>query len=218
MRVIYGGENNVKLSGEYVFDGPREAVWNLLRDPDVLATALPGIQSLTKINDNEYEGKINLRVGPVAGVFAGKLVISNEQPPESYTLMVEGRGSSGFGKGSGDCQLVDQGNGTTLLKYQGDLQVGGTIANVGQRLIESVAHSMTKQAFEALNRALQTRLSAEAEGHAVEYSAPTEAQFAAAVARDMAGQVLSSRRTKLAATLLLVVAVGVGGWVVNRRR
>jgi hypothetical protein len=208
----------VKLSGEYVFDGPREAVWELLRDPDVLATALPGTQALTKISENEYEGKINLRIGPVAGIFAGKLVISNEQPPESYTLTVEGRGSSGFGKGSGDCQLVDQGNGTTLLRYQGDLQVGGTIANVGQRLIESVANSMTKQAFEALNRALQARLAAEAEGIAVEYVAPTEAQFAAAVARDMAGQVLASRQTRIAAALLLVVAVLVGFWVVTRRR
>lgn len=208
----------MKLSGEYVFDGPRQAVWELLRDPDVLAIALPGTQSLTKINDNEYEGKINVRIGPVAGIFAGKLVISNEQPPESYTLMVEGRGSSGFGKGSGDCQLVDLGNDTTLLTYQGDLQVGGTIANVGQRLIESVANSMTKQAFEALNRALQARLAAEAEGIAVEYTAPTEAQFAAAVARDMAGQVLSSRQTRVAAALLLVVAVLVGVWVVTRRR
>lgn len=208
----------MKLSGEYVFDGPREAVWELLRDPDVLATALPGTQALTKISENEYEGKINLRIGPVAGIFAGKLVISNEQPPESYTLTVEGRGSSGFGKGSGDCQLVDQGNGTTLLRYQGDLQVGGTIANVGQRLIESVANSMTKQAFEALNRALQARLAAEAEGIAVEYVAPTEAQFAAAVARDMAGQVLASRQTRIAAALLLVVAVLVGFWVVTRRR
>ncbi len=181
----------MKLQGEYVFDGPREAVWELVRDPDVLAKALPGTQSLERVEENVYEGKMNVRVGPVSGVFSGKLVVSNEVPPESYTLTVEGRGGPGFGKGSGDVQLIDQGDDTTLMKYEGELQVGGTIANVGQRLIETVANSMAKQAFESLNRSLKARLTGEAEGVEVEYQAPSEMEFAAGVAKDMAAQLFA---------------------------
>jgi carbon monoxide dehydrogenase subunit G len=178
----------VKLQGEYLFNGPRQAVWEIVRDPEVLSKALPGTQSLEMVAENVYEGKMNVRIGPVAGLFSGKLVVSNEVPPESYTLTVEGKGGPGFGKGTGDVQLIDQGDGTTLMKYEGDLQVGGTIANVGQRLIETVANSMAKQAFESLNRSLQARLKGETEGVTVEYQAPSELQFAAGVVKDMAGQ------------------------------
>jgi hypothetical protein len=207
----------LKLSGEYVFDGPREIVWEVVRDPEVLATALPGTQSLTQVSDNEYEGKISVRIGPVAGVFSGKLVVSNEKPPESYTLTVEGRGSPGFGTGSGDCRLIELDDGATLMKYEGELQVGGTIANVGQRLIESVANSMAKQAFEALNRALKARLVAEAEGRAVEYTAPSEMEFAAAVAKDMVGEVFSSRRIWLAIVFIIIGVLVAGVWAARRR-
>ena len=82
----------MKLDGEYVFNGPREEVWKLVRDPDVLASALPGTQSLEKVSDNEYEGDINIRMGPVAGVFSGNLKVSNEQPHETCTLAVVGQG------------------------------------------------------------------------------------------------------------------------------
>jgi len=180
----------VKLQGEYLFDGPRDVVWEVLRDPKVLATALPGTQSLEMVEENVYEGKMNVRIGPVAGLFAGKLVVSNEVPPESYTLTVEGKGAPGFGKGSGDCKLTEQGD-QTLMTYEGELQVGGTIANVGQRLIETVANSMAKQALETLNRSLQARLAGEETGVEVEYEAPSEMQFAAGVAKDMAAQFFS---------------------------
>lgn len=179
----------MKLQGEYLFDGPREEVWNLVRDPDVLSKALPGTQSLEKVDENVYEGKMNVRIGPVSGVFSGKLTVSNEVPPESYTLTVEGRGGPGFGKGSGDVQLIDQGDNLTLMKYEGDLQVGGTIANVGQRLIETVANSMAKQAFESMNRSLKARMAGETvDAETVEYQAPSEMEFAAGVAKDMAAQ------------------------------
>lgn len=207
----------MKLSGEYVFDGPREVVWEVVRDPEVLATALPGTQNLTQMSDNEYEGKLNVRIGPVVGVFSGKLVVSNEKPPESYTLTVEGRGGPGFGQGSGDCQLIELDDGTTLMKYEGELQVGGTLANVGQRLIESAANGMAKQAFEALNRALKERLAAEAEGRAVEYTAPSEVEFAAAVAKDMVGEVFSSRRTWLAIVFIIIGVLVAGVWAAQRR-
>lgn len=206
----------MKLQGEYQFDGPREIVWELVRDPDVLAKALPGTQSLEQVDENSYEGKMNVRIGPVAGLFSGKLVVSNEVPPESYTLAVEGKGGPGFGKGSGDVQLIDQGDGTTLMTYQGELQVGGTIANVGQRLIETVANSMAKQAFESLNRSLKARLTGQAEGVEVEYRAPSELEFATGVAKDLAGQLFSPEYKNVWITLVVAAVALLIGYALGK--
>ena len=148
----------MKIQGEYVFDGPREEVWELLRDPEVLATALPGTQSLTPVSENEYEGKMHVRVGPVSGAFSGRVIASNEVPPESYTLTVEGEGKAAFVKASGDVQLIDQGDGTTLMKYAGEFQVGGKLVSVGQRLIDSVSKRMLRHGLDTMNKALQERM------------------------------------------------------------
>jgi carbon monoxide dehydrogenase subunit G len=197
----------VKIAGEYVFNGPREEVWELVRDPEVLATALPGTQSLTPVSENEYEGKMHVRVGPVAGTFSGRVVASDEVPPESYTLMVEGKGAPGFAKGTGHVQLIDQGDGTTLMKYEGEVQIGGRIASVGQRLMDSASKSMIRQGLETLNKALQTRV-AKSEGQEdVKYEPPSETEFAAAVAKDMAGEVLSSSRVIWIAVAVVIVIV-----------
>jgi len=214
----------MKLQGEYVFNGPREVVWELVRDPEVLATALPGTQSMNKVSDSEYEGKMHVRIGPVGGVFSGRVVVSNEVPPESYTLSVEGRGAPGFGRGSGDVQLIDQGDGTTLMKYEGELQVGGKLAGVGQRMIETVSKSMTRQGLESLNKALEARMSPQIEGvesEKVEYKPPSEVEFAAAVVKDMAADIVSSaaefitpeNQTALMAVLVALVGVIVGFWL-----
>jgi len=181
----------MKLAGEYIFNGPRDEVWELVRDPEVLATALPGTQSLNKVSENEYQGEMHVRVGPVAGVFSGRVVISDEVRPESYTLTVEGKGAPGFAKGTGHVHLIAQGS-TTLMKYEGEVQIGGKIASVGQRLLDTVSKSMIRQGLEALNRALEARVAAQSEGREVECKPPSEAEFAVAVARDMAGEMLSS--------------------------
>jgi carbon monoxide dehydrogenase subunit G len=197
----------MKLKGEYIFNGPREKVWELVRDPDVLATALPGTQSLNPVSENEYEGEMHVRVGPVAGVFSGRVVASDEVPPESYTLMVEGKGAPGFAKGTGHVQLMDQGDGTTLMKYEGEMQIGGRIASVGQRLMDSASKSMIRQGLETLNKALETRI-AKSQGHEeAEYKPPSEAEFAAAVARDMAGEMLSSSQMLWIAVAVVIVIV-----------
>jgi carbon monoxide dehydrogenase subunit G len=197
----------VKIAGEYVFNGPREEVWELVRDPEVLATALPGTQSLTPVSENEYEGKMHVRVGPVAGVFSGRVVASDEVPPESYTLMVEGKGAPGFAKGTGHVQLIDQGDGTTLMKYDGEVQIGGRIASVGQRLMDSASKSMIRQGLEILNKALETRVAKSESQEEVEYKPPSETEFAAAVAKDMAGEVLSSSRVIWIAVAVVIVIV-----------
>ncbi len=144
----------MKLEGEFAFSGPRERVWEIIRDPDILATALPGTKKLELVGENEFEGEMQVRIGPVAGTFGGKLTVSNEVAPESLTLTVEGKGKVGFLKGSGDIILTDQGDDSTHMKYSGEVQIGGRVASVGQRLFDTVSKSMIKQGLEKLNEAL----------------------------------------------------------------
>jgi carbon monoxide dehydrogenase subunit G len=203
----------MKLEGEYTFDGPREEVWEILRDPEVLAKALPGTQSLDKVAENEYTGQMHVRIGPVSGVFSGKLVVSDEVPPESYTLTVEGRGAPGFGKGTGHVQLSEVEDGKTLLQYEGDMQVGGRIAGVGQRLIDTASRSLIGQGLESLNNALQARIAGEVEGVEVEYVPPSEAKFAAGVARDMAKEMMPPPQTLGIMAVVALLALILGYWL-----
>jgi len=203
----------LRLEGEYVFNGPREVVWELVRDPEALGAALPGAQRMSKISDEEYEGEMNVRIGPVAGLFAGRVIVSDQAPPEGYTLSVEGKGAPGFASGTGRVQLIDQDVGTTRMRYEGELHVGGRLASVGQRLLDATAKSIVRQGLESLDAALQARMAAQADGVQVEYTPPTEAEFAAAVARDMAGEVLRpARRKPWIIAALAVVALGLGIW------
>jgi uncharacterized protein len=203
----------VKIDGEYLFKGPREEVWEIIRDPEVLATALPGTKSLDKVGENEYQGDMNVRVGPVAGLFTGRLVVSNEVPLESLTLTVDGRGSPGFINGTGNVVLNDQGDGTTMMKYDGEIQIGGKLASVGQRLLDTASKSTIRQALEALDMALQARVAAKSEGKEVEYTPPTESQFAAAVAKDMAGQMLSSRTLWIVIAVVIILIIVIAIWI-----
>ncbi len=150
----------MKIEGEYVFDGPREEVWALVRDPEVLSTALPGAQSFEKVGENEYEGKMHIRVGPVAGVFSGRITVLNEVPPESYTMAVEGKGGPAFVEATGHVQLAEEGEGKTRMAYSGELLVGGKLISVGQRLLDSVSKKMIQQGLDKLNEKLQERLAA----------------------------------------------------------
>jgi len=175
----------MNLDGEHIFRGPRQDVWEMFYDPNVLASALPGTQKLDKVNENEYNGVINVRIGPVSGSFSGKLTISDEKPPESCTLTVDGRGAPGFARGVGHVTFLDQGDSTTLMKYTGEVTIGGTLASVGQRMIDSVSKSMIRQGFESLDKALEVRLAAKNDGKEVEFKAPTESDFAKGVVKDM---------------------------------
>jgi carbon monoxide dehydrogenase subunit G len=207
----------MKLEGTYVFDGPREQVWNIVRDPEVLATALPGTQSLEQVSENEYAGKMHVRIGPVSGVFSGRLVVADEAPPESYTLSVDGRGAPGFAKGTGHVRLFEHEGEKTLMEYEGEMQVGGKIASVGQRLIDTASRSMIGQGLDSLNNALQARMRAEAEGTEVAYVPPSEAEFAAAVAKDMAREMLPPAQT-IGIILAVVAAVLILALLLGRRR
>ncbi len=203
----------MKIDGEYIFNGPREEVWEIVRDPEVLATALPGVKSMKQIGEKEYEAEMNVRVGPVGGLFSGHLAVSNEIPPERCTLTVEGKGGPGFANGFGDVILTSRDDGTTLMRYEGEVQIGGKLASVGQRLIDTASKSMIHQGLEALNLALQARMAAKAGKADLDYKPPSEGKFVAAVAKDMAGQLFSSRAIWIVLAVLIILAILVAFWI-----
>jgi carbon monoxide dehydrogenase subunit G len=126
-------------------------------DPTVLAQALPGGEQLESLGENEYKAVMNVRVGPVQGKFEGKIELSGITPLEHYHMKVSGSGPAGFVNGEGDLALADEGSGT-LLQYEGNVQVGGKIAGVGQRLIDSTAKSIIKQGIKVLDEQIEIRL------------------------------------------------------------
>ena len=197
----------MKVEGEHTFNGTREDVWNMFRDTEVMSAALPGTKSMELVGENTYQAVMNVRVGPVAGEFSGDLVISNEKYPDSYTMSVEGKGKPGFMKGVGDINLIDQGDNTTLMKYTGDVQIGGTLAGVGQRLIDTVSKSLINQAFETLDNVLAEKTAAASEGREAVYQEASQSDYAAAVAKDFLGGILAIPWVKWLLGFLLVVII-----------
>jgi carbon monoxide dehydrogenase subunit G len=147
----------LKIQGEHRFAAPRQEVWKALLDPDVLSRTVPGSQGLERTGENQFKGNLKIKVGPVQGSFQGAVTLENLDPARGYTLKLEGRGAPGFVNGTGAIQLEDDPSGGTLLRYDVDAQVGGRIAGVGQRLLESSAKVITRQALEALDAQIQAR-------------------------------------------------------------
>ena len=156
----------MKIQGEHRFAAPRQEVWEALLDPEVLARTVPGSQGLERTGDNAFQGELKIKVGPVQGVFQGKVTLDDLKPPASYTLKLDGRGAPGFVNGTGGIVLEDDPDGGTLLRYDVVAQVGGRIAGVGQRLLDSSAKVITRQALEALDAQVQARWAAKAPGSA----------------------------------------------------
>jgi carbon monoxide dehydrogenase subunit G len=148
----------MQLKGTYTFQAPRDAVWAALMDPTVLAQALPGGEQLERVGENEYRAAMNVRVGPVQGRFDGKVELTDIDAPESYRMKVNGSGPAGFVNGEGAIRLVGGEADTTVMSYEGDVQVGGRIASVGQRLIDSTAKSIIRQGLKVLDEQIQARL------------------------------------------------------------
>jgi len=198
----------MKIEGTHVFNGPREDVWEMFYDPNVLASALPGAQKMEMVNEDEFKFDMNVRVGPVSGAFSGELQLDNVVKPDSLTLKGGGKGAPGFLNGVGNIKFKEQEDGTTLMEYEGEVNIGGALASVGQRMIDSVAKSMIRTGFETLDKALAAQLSAKESGsEVVDFKAPTEAQFAKEVAKDMVKMDNLSAETKLIIYIVPVIAV-----------
>src|SRR5712692_6485232 len=139
----------MKIEGTHELHAPRDRVYALLIDPEVLRRCIPGCESLEKIDENAYAATLKAGVGAIKGTFKGNVHLEDMRPPEHYRIVVEGKGLVGFAKGSANFDLLEQG-GSTLIKYSGELQVGGTIAGVGQRMIQAAAKMMAGRFFTAL--------------------------------------------------------------------
>ncbi|MCM3880222.1 MAG: carbon monoxide dehydrogenase subunit G [Vicinamibacterales bacterium] len=147
------------LSGTFTFNGPRATVFELLQDPAVLAKALPGTKMLTKTAEDHYEGAMKVSIGPMtAAEFAVTVELKDKVAPERFSMHIDGKGSVGFTKGTATIELQEEPGPVTLMTYSSDVQIGGKIAGVGQRLLESVGKMMTRQALDSLNKELQARL------------------------------------------------------------
>lgn len=147
------------LTGTFTFNGPRDTVWKLLQDPAVLAKALPGTKTLTQTAEDRYQGVMKVSVGPMTATeFAVNVELKDKVAPERFSMHIDGKGSTGFTKGTATIELQEQPGPVTIMNYTSDVQIGGRIAAVGQRLLESVGRMMTKQALDALNKELQARL------------------------------------------------------------
>ena len=146
----------MKIAGNYTFAATREEVWGALNDPEVLARTIPGCQRLDQVGENEYESTLKIGLQAVRGIYTGRVKIDNLQPPESYEIHVDGKGTNGFLKGSGGIVLREDGA-NTLLEYSGEAQIGGTIASVGQRLIDGAAKTLINQSLKALSAQIEAR-------------------------------------------------------------
>jgi carbon monoxide dehydrogenase subunit G len=136
------------IQGEYRIDAPRETVWRALNDTDVLRDCIPGCEELVRKSETEIEGRINAQLGPVRSVFATAIELQDMNPPAGYTLVGEGKGVAGFGKGTARVELSEDA-GATLLRYTADLKIGGKLAQVGSRLVEGATRQLADQFFAA---------------------------------------------------------------------
>lgn len=145
------------MQGSRTLAATQQQAWDGLNDPEVLKACIPGCEKVERTADDRFNVGMAVKVGPVAAKFTGRITLSDVQPPERYTLAFEGQGGpAGFGKGTAKVQLVPAGTGCEL-SYTVNAQVGGKIAQVGQRLIDGVARSMAEDFFKRFDDEMQRR-------------------------------------------------------------
>ena len=160
------------MTGEFRVTAPRETVWKALNDPAILKQSIPGCEELVKVSDTELTARVAAKVGPVSARFSGKVILSDLDPPNGYTISGEGQGGvAGFAKGGAQVRLKDDGGGT-LLTYAVQAQIGGKLAQIGSRLIDATARKMAEEFFTRFAAAVATAAPAPA---AAEAAAPAPA-------------------------------------------
>ena len=147
----------MKLEGSHQLSASRKRVYESLINPEVLKRCIPGCEKLERTGDNTYAATLRTGVGTIKGLFNGNVRLEDLREPEHFRMVVDGKGSPGFLKGSGDLDLLEEGEGTKV-NYSGDIQVGGTIASVGQRMIQGTVKMMATQFFTALAAEAQTEV------------------------------------------------------------
>ena len=145
----------MKLEGSYDVKAPRQKVWTAFLDPETLRQAIPGCERLELIGPDEYKATLKIGVAAVKGTFEGKVRLLDKKPPESYRLAAEGSGGPGFVRADTVITLTDI-EGGTRVSYSADVQIGGLIAGVGQRMLGGVSKMMADQFFNKMSELLTT--------------------------------------------------------------
>jgi carbon monoxide dehydrogenase subunit G len=145
----------MKLEGSYEVKAPRQKVWSAFLDPEMLRKAIPGCEKLELTGPDEYKATLKIGVAAVKGTFEGKVRLADKKPPESYRLSAEGSGGPGFVRSDTVITLSDI-DGGTRVSYSADVQVGGLIAGVGQRMLGGVSKMMADQFFNRMSEQLTT--------------------------------------------------------------
>ena len=146
----------MKLHGTHILSAPRQQVWELLNDPARLAKCLPGCERLEPDGPDRYKAVVKFALSAITGVYSGAIELRDKKPPQSLRIRLEGKGAPGFVNAEGSVELKEK-SGRTELRYAGEAQVGGLIATVGQRLIESAARKIVTQFFESAAKQLQSK-------------------------------------------------------------
>jgi carbon monoxide dehydrogenase subunit G len=144
------------MTGEYRLEAPRDTVWAALNDPEILKQSIPGCEDLEMESETAFTAKVLVKVGPVKARFAGKVNLSDMDPPNGYTISGEGHGgAAGFARGGAQITLEADGD-ATILRYEVNATVGGKLAQIGSRLVDATAKKMARQFFEKFAEAVRT--------------------------------------------------------------
>jgi uncharacterized protein len=147
------------MTGERRIPAPRTIVWDALNDPEVLKICIPGCQRLEATSPQDFEAAAGVKIGPISTRFNGKVHLSDIDPPNGYTISGEGQGGvAGFAKGGAQVRLIEEAADETLLTYEVKAQVGGKMAQLGARMIDSTAKSMADNFFNNFTRELTRKM------------------------------------------------------------
>ena len=211
----------MKLQGEHTLQAPRDDVWKAVMDPSVIQSIMPGCEDLKETGENQFEGTLKIKVGPVQGKFKGAVELSDLNAPESYHLHIKGKGAPGFVDGQGTMRLEATSETTTTLHYEIDAKVGGRIASVGQRLLDSSARVIARQSLEGLAAQIEQIQNPEPEPEADTGSEdtarprprpaskpPSQARFAADFAKGLVEELIPEEQRPKALAIAAGLALG----------
>lgn len=201
----------MRIAGNFTFEATREEVWEAINDPEVLARTIPGCQRLDQVGEHEYESTLKVGLQAVRGVYSGRVKLTNHVYHESYDIHVDGKGSNGFLKGAGSIKLRTDGV-HTILDYGGEAQVGGTIASVGQRLLDGAARTLISQSLKALAARIEERRMPVAE-----HTAEVRTAVAEELAHEVAGEAGLAATAPLRPSVTTPPAEGAAPTVTPRR-
>ncbi|MFA0757226.1 MAG: hypothetical protein YPKNTGVA_002759, partial [Candidatus Fervidibacter sp.] len=145
------------MQGQWQFEAERELVWQTLTDPNIVAQCIPGCEKMEPTGDDTYLATMAVGVGSVKGRFTATIRLTDQQFPERYRLIVEAKSSVGFVKGDGIIALQEVAEGQTQVSIDGEVQIGGTLASVGSRLLQAAANAQLNRFFEAMRQQVAQR-------------------------------------------------------------